>query len=96
MRVLQRLARDILDEAYAKFPSDVATRLTWIAAQHEEQLVDKIYLDAGERTHYGNGTAISSPMLLSPRFLLEGQQAERFVELMYRYQESYCGERASA
>lgn len=96
MEVLSQLAGSILEEAVARYPSDVATRLTWIAAQHEKKLVDKIYLDAGERLYYGNGTEISRPLSLSPIFLLEGQPATMFVELMHRYQESYCGERASA
>lgn len=95
MEALQRLANDILEEAMARFPSDVATRLTWIAARHEEELVDKIYLNAGERTYYANGQEVSGPLSFLPIYLLDGQRAVLFVELMHRYQTGYCGERAS-
>lgn len=95
MKALQRLASAILDDAMAKFPSDVETRLTWIAKRHDEELVDKIYLNAGERTYFVNGEVISGPLLLSPLFSIEGEQAATFVNLVHRYQSNYCGERLS-
>jgi hypothetical protein len=96
MKVLQRQAREILDEAMERFPADVETRLAWIAARHDKELVDKIYLDAGRRVYYDNGVEISEPESWSPMFHLEGERAATFVELVHRYQTSYCGERLSA
>lgn len=95
MESLRRLANDILDDAIARFPSDVATRLTWISDRYDEGLVDKVYLNAGVRTYYVNGEEITGPLLESPRFSLEGEQATAFVELVHRWQLSYCSQQSS-
>lgn len=92
MEKLQRLAEEIEEEAVTKFPAEVETRLRWIAGQYEEKLTDKIYLNSGQRTYFANGAEISEPLPWSPRFQLEGEHAAAFVELLHRYQASYCGE----
>lgn len=95
MRALQRQAKEILKDAMLRFPSDVEARLTWIASRHDEELVDKIYENAGKRTYYVNGEVISAPLPLSPRFSIEGEQAATFVNVVHRYQSNYCGKQLS-
>lgn len=97
LQPMRRLASDILDEAITLYPSDLATRLPWLAKRYREELTDKIFLEAGSYTYHVGGAEIAAPSVFSPMmYLIKKELAASFVDLIHQYQTNYCGDLVDA
>mgnify|MGYP000287396430 CR=1 FL=1 len=80
------IERRILDEEYARYPNDVASRLGTLSERFRVEIDPDLYSQSIETTSYCSGVEITSPLPNRTfRFYVKPEHAGELVDLIERY-----------